>query len=90
MVDQVILEEQDDFGEFIMISKKDGWRKNRDEESNSEDRSEKSIRKKIFDPEKYGMVACPCCKCHGYIHQNEKRQCCPKCGGFGFIKKETE
>ena len=42
---------------------------------------------KIFSPEKYGMVICPCCNSHGYI-QNPERQCCPKCGGFGFIKKE--
>jgi hypothetical protein len=89
MVDQVILQNQDDFGELMMVLRRDGWRKNRDGEDNSENRSERSIRKKIFDPGKYGMVVCPCCKGHGYI-QNEKRQCCPKCGGFGFIKKETE
>jgi uncharacterized OB-fold protein len=45
--------------------------------------------KKIFHPEKYGMVVCPDCKSNGYV-QNPKRQCCPKCGGFGFIKKEEE
>lgn len=45
--------------------------------------------KKIFDPEKYGMIICPCCSSKGYI-QNPKRQCCPKCGGFGFVKKEAE
>lgn len=45
--------------------------------------------KKIFIHEKYGMVTCPSCNSHGYIH-NPKRQCCPKCGGFGFIKKESE
>jgi len=44
---------------------------------------------KIFNPEKYGMVLCPCCNSHGYI-QNPKRQCCPKCRGIGFIKKEEE
>jgi hypothetical protein len=49
---------------------------------------DKSIRNKNFNPEKYGMVACPCCNSRGYI-QNPKRQCCPKCGGFGFIKKEN-
>ncbi len=42
---------------------------------------------RIFNPEKYGMAICPCCNSHGYI-QNPERQCCPKCGGFGFIKKE--
>ena len=45
--------------------------------------------KKIFDPEKYGMVLCTDCKGTGYV-QNPKRQCCLKCGGFGFIKKEEE
>jgi len=45
--------------------------------------------KKIFNPENYGMVICPCCESHGYI-QTPDRQCCPKCGGFGFIRKETK
>jgi uncharacterized OB-fold protein len=45
--------------------------------------------RKIFDPEKYGMVICLCCNNQGYI-QTPERQCCPKCGGFGFIIKETE
>jgi hypothetical protein len=45
--------------------------------------------RKIFEPEKYGMVICPCYNGQGYI-QAPKRQCCPKCGGFGFVKKETE
>src|SRR4030042_1319978 len=45
--------------------------------------------KKIFNPEKYGMVTCSCCNGRGYI-QNPKRQCCPKCGGFGLVRKETE
>jgi DnaJ-class molecular chaperone len=45
--------------------------------------------KKIFIPEKYGMVTCPSCNSQGYI-QKSKRQLCPKCGGFGFIKKESE
>jgi uncharacterized OB-fold protein len=44
-------------------------------------------RTKNFNPEKYGMVVCPDCKSNGYIRCPE-RQCCPKCGGFGFIKKE--
>jgi DnaJ-class molecular chaperone len=46
------------------------------------------MKKKIFKPGKYGMVICPSCYSHGYI-QNPKRQCCPKCGGFGFIKMEA-
>ncbi|MGZ3513556.1 MAG: hypothetical protein ACXU9L_07960 [Thermodesulfobacteriota bacterium] len=47
------------------------------------------MRKKIFQPEKYGMVACPQCNGQGYI-QAPKRQCCPKCGGFGYVRNETE
>ena len=50
---------------------------------------EKSIRNKTFNPEKYGMVVCPDCKSNGYVW-NAERQSCPKCGGFGFIKKEKE
>ena len=46
------------------------------------------MKKKIFNPEKYGMVTCPSCDSHGYI-QNPERQCCPNCGGFGFVKKEA-
>ena len=42
-----------------------------------------------FDPEKHGMMVCRNCNGIGYI-QNPKRQCCPKCGGFGLIKKEKE
>ena len=45
--------------------------------------------KKIFVPEKYGMVSCPSCNSQGYI-QKPKRKCCPKCGGFGFIRREME
>jgi len=45
--------------------------------------------KKIFQPEKYGMIICSNCNGDGYI-QNPERQPCPKCGGFGFVKKETE
>jgi len=47
------------------------------------------MNRKTFEPKKYGMVICPCCKGHGYI-QNPERQCCPKCGGFGFVKRELE
>jgi DnaJ-class molecular chaperone len=56
---------------------------------NSENTIERSIKNKNFNPEKYSMVVCPCCNSQGYI-QNPDRQCCPKCGGFGFIKKETK
>ena len=58
------------------------------EKDNSENNSGKIIRNKNFDPEKYGMVACPRCNGNGYI-RSPKRQCCPTCGGFGFIIKET-
>ena len=46
-------------------------------------------KKKILKPEKYGMVVCKYCNGHGYIHY-PKHQACPKCGGFGLIKKEPE
>jgi len=45
--------------------------------------------KKTFDPKRYGMTICPCCNSQGYI-QAPKRQCCPECGGFGFVKREPE
>jgi len=47
------------------------------------------MNKKIFNPENYDMFICPCCNSHGYI-RNPERQCCPECGGFGFIKKEAK
>jgi DnaJ-class molecular chaperone len=47
------------------------------------------MNKKIFDPEKYGMRTCPSCDSRGFI-QNPNHQCCPKCGGFGFMTKETD
>jgi uncharacterized protein YbaR (Trm112 family) len=50
---------------------------------------DKSLRNRSFDPEKYGMVACPDCKSNGYIW-NPMRQCCPNCRGFGFVRKENE
>ena len=43
---------------------------------------------KTFGPEKYGMLLCPMCDGKGFII-NPKRECCQKCGGFGFIKKEN-
>lgn len=42
-----------------------------------------------FNPEKYGMLVCPDCNGTGYVG-NPTRQCCAKCGGFGYIKKEKE
>ena len=47
------------------------------------------MRNKIFSPTKYGMVICKFCNSEGYIHY-PKRQVCPKCGGFGFIREEKE
>jgi len=44
--------------------------------------------KKIF-ANMYGMVVCPCCNSYGYI-QNPERNCCSKCGGFGFVIREPE
>ena len=49
----------------------------------------KEMNKKTIESEKYGMVLCPCCNGVGYI-QNLERQCCPKCGGFGLVKREVQ
>jgi hypothetical protein len=43
--------------------------------------------KRILNPEKYGMLICPVCCGKGFI-KGPKRQACPKCRGFGLIKKE--
>ena len=45
--------------------------------------------RKIFQPNKYGMVICPRCNGQRYI-QVAKRQCCPNCGGFGYVRDEKE
>jgi uncharacterized OB-fold protein len=47
------------------------------------------MNERVFNPGRYGMVICQYCRSAGYIHY-PRRQCCPKCGGFGFIKKEAE
>jgi len=47
------------------------------------------MKKRVFNPERYGMVICQHCNGTGYI-QNPKRQCCPKCGGFGLIIKAKD
>ena len=57
------------------------------EEGDFKEKFERAIGNKSVNPEKYGMVVCSCCNSKGFI-QNPQRQCCPKCGGFGFIKKE--
>jgi DnaJ-class molecular chaperone len=56
------------------------------QKNDDKNESERLIRNKNLNPEKYGMVVCPVCKGNGYV-QDPKRQCCQKCGGFGFIKK---
>ena len=44
-----------------------------------------------FDPEKYGMLFCLECNGNGkLLNDPENIEVCPKCGGFGFIKKEKE
>jgi RecJ-like exonuclease len=43
-----------------------------------------------FDPEKYGMLFCLECNGNGkLLSDSEDIEICPKCGGFGFIKKEN-
>jgi hypothetical protein len=44
------------------------------------------MNKKIFDPERYGMTTCPTCDSQGFV-LHPRRQCCPKCGGFGLVQK---
>jgi hypothetical protein len=44
-----------------------------------------------FDPEKYGMLLCMECDGNGkLLSDSEDVAVCPKCGGFGFIKKEED
>ena len=41
-----------------------------------------------FDPEKYGMLSCTECDGNGkLLNEFEDIEVCPRCGGFGFIKK---
>jgi len=47
------------------------------------------MKNKTFEPKKYGMSICSSCNGDGYI-ENPERQCCPKCGGFGLVKREPE
>jgi DnaJ-class molecular chaperone len=46
---------------------------------------------KTFASEKYHMVICPCCNGSGRFAKNPDgiKEVCPKCGGFGHLKKET-
>jgi len=44
-----------------------------------------------FDPERYGMLFCVECNGNGkLLNDSEGTEICPKCGGFGFIKKEKD
>jgi len=46
-----------------------------------------------FDPERYGMLFCLECDGNGKLlnlNDSDDTEICPKCGGFGFIKKEKE
>ena len=55
------------------------------------ERHEKIRPGKTFDPEKYRMVICPCCKGSGRVVKNPDGmdEVCPECGGFGHLKKES-
>jgi hypothetical protein len=51
--------------------------------------SKKRKLRKDFNPEKYKMVLCPCCKGSGKSSNgNEGVKVCSQCGGFGWVKKE--
>ena len=44
-----------------------------------------------FDPKRYGMLFCLECNGNGkLLTDSDDIQICPKCGGFGFVKKENE
>jgi phage FluMu protein Com len=46
---------------------------------------------RTFDPEKYGMLFCFECNGNGKLLTDSGGiEVCPRCGGFGFIKKEEE
>jgi DnaJ-class molecular chaperone len=53
--------------------------------------SEKIRTGRRFDPEKYRMVVCPCCKGSGRLVKNPNGmdEVCPECGGFGHLKKKS-
>ncbi len=45
--------------------------------------------KKVFDPQKIGMVVCPLCNGEGKLPEDyDGTRVCPKCGGFGIVKKK--
>lgn len=46
---------------------------------------------KTFHPEKYGMFSCNECNGNGkLVNEFEDIEVCPRCGGFGFVKKEED
>ncbi len=46
---------------------------------------------KAFKPEEYSMVFCPVCKGKGKLPKNPHGfDVCKECGGFGFVKSESE
>ncbi len=46
---------------------------------------------KNFDPQKYDMVFCSVCNGKGkLLKSHDELEVCRRCGGFGFIKKESE
>jgi hypothetical protein len=46
---------------------------------------------KTFDPEKYGMLVCVRCDGSGkLLNDSGDIEISPRCGGFGFIKKEED
>ena len=45
--------------------------------------------KKVFDPEKVGMVVCLLCNGEGKLPEDhDGLKVCPECEGFGIIKKK--
>jgi DnaJ-class molecular chaperone len=49
----------------------------------------KTIKSKMFDPKKYGMIFCPVCNGSGKSFDEVKGvNVCQLCGGFGLMKKE--
>ena len=47
---------------------------------------------KTFDPQKYAMVFCPNCNGSGRVVKvfNGFQEVCPRCGGFGLLKREIK
>jgi DnaJ-class molecular chaperone len=52
---------------------------------------EKTILRRRFNPDNYGMIYCPVCKGSGkLLNEFEAGVVCKVCGGFGLIKKEEK